>query len=346
MGSYKNCTLCPRRCGVNRESGGRGYCGETSALRLGFAGVHHGEEPPVRGAGGSGTIFVCGCNLGCVFCQNYQVSQGKKIFEKSRISCEISRIVDTDEFAEICLNLQENGAENINIVTGSHAAPSLARGMEAARKQGLVIPALWNSSGYDGEETLEILKDFVDVYLPDLKTLDPSIAARFFNAEDYPKHAAQAILKMMELQPPRFGPGRGNSRTSGVMLSGVMIRHLIIPGFLENTRQVLRWYAENCGGRALLSLMTQYTPVRIPGVNTGIPNRFVSQKEYEAVLSLLDEFAIHDGFCQELVTGANWLPDFSQANPFPSKLSVPVWHALTPAGKQNQPQQAHYRGQG
>ena len=321
MTSYKHCLLCPRYCGVDREAGQRGYCGETAALRLSFAGIHNGEEPPIRGAGGSGTIFIAGCNLGCTFCQCFQISQK-----------DMSRVVEPAEFAEICLGLQEMGAENINIVTGSHVAPAVVQGFEAARKQGLVIPAVWNSSGYDGEETLEILRDFVDVYLPDLKTLDKAVALQFSNAPDYPEHAAAAILKMMEFRELRFGQGPGKSRAPDVMLSGVMIRHLIIPGFLENTRQVIRWFAEHCNdngcGRAQLSLMTQYTPAYIPGVKSAIPNRVVSKSEYEAVLSMLDEYGITDGFCQELVSAANWLPDFSRTNPFPSGISAPLWHWL------------------
>jgi len=190
MSPYKHCLLCPKRCGVDREAGQRGFCGETKALRIAFAGIHRGEEPPVTGKGGSGTVFVSGCNLGCAFCQNYQISQ------RENGSRALGRVVDTGEFAEICLVLQNKGAGNINIVTGSHAAPALALGIEEAVKQGLYIPVLWNSSGYDGAQTLEILKDHVDVYLPDLKTLDPGIALNFFNAPDYPEHAAAAILKM------------------------------------------------------------------------------------------------------------------------------------------------------
>ena len=319
MSLYRNCLLCPRRCGVDREAGQHGYCGETSVLRLAFAGIHRGEEPPVTGKGGSGTVFVSGCNLGCAFCQNYQLSEG------------IGRAVDTGEFAEICLKLQVQGAENINIVTGSHAAPALALGIEAARKRGLYIPVLWNSSGYEGTQTLEILKDFVDVYLPDLKTLDSKLAARFFNAPDYPEHATAAILKMMEHRKLRFGQGRDVSvqetLVQETLVSGVMVRHLVIPGFLEATRQVLAWVSENCvdhcRGKALLSLMTQYTPVRPFG---NIPDRYISKDEYETVLSMLDEFGIDDGFCQELVTGSDWLPDFTRPNPFSSELSVPVWH--------------------
>jgi putative pyruvate formate lyase activating enzyme len=218
--------------------------------------------------------------------------------------------------------LQECGAENINIVTGSHAAPAIAMGVKTARKRGLRIPVLWNSSGYEGEETLEILSDLVDVYLPDLKTVDSSIAAAFFNAPDYPEHAVRAIQRMMEYR---------NLRVDKTMVSGVMVRHLVIPGFLENTRQVLRWFSENCSGRGksrgrtLLSLMTQYTPV---GTDAKIPGRYVSDDEYKAVLSMLDEFGIDDGYCQELVTGSDWLPDFTKLNPFSSELSVPVWHSV------------------
>ena len=328
---YKNCRLCPRRCGVDREVGQLGYCGESSVLRIAFAGIHRGEEPPVTGAGGSGTIFVTGCNLGCAFCQNYQIS--KQVAGKSAIG----RPVDTGEFAEICLALQAKGAENINIVTGSHAVPVIAAGIEKARKQGLFIPVLWNSSGYDGTDALTILKDFVDVYLPDLKTLDAKLAARFFNAPDYPENAKAAILKMMEYRSLSFGPGRASNE---VMVSGVMVRHLIIPGYLENTRQVLAWFSENCtdsgrsGGRgkALLSLMTQYTPVKMvpgtisaSGTSIDIPSRYLSESEYKAAISMLDEFGIDDGFCQELLTGSEWLPDFARQNPFSSELSFPVW---------------------
>jgi len=303
MVPYKNCVLCPRRCGVNRLEGQRGFCGETAALRLAFAGIHKGEEPPIIGDGGSGTIFVSGCNLGCAFCQNYQITKEG-----------IGQAVSQGKFAEICLALQERGAENINIVTGSHAAPALAIGITAARQKGLSIPVLWNSSGYDGIESLELLKDIVDVYLPDLKTLDRKIADKFFNAPDYGEHARAAILKMMEYRELRLEKS---------MLSGVMVRHLVIPGFLENTRQVLAWFAEHCKGRALLSLMTQYTPV---GTDAAVPGRYISEDEYTAVLSMLDEYGIDDGFCQELVTGSDWLPDFNRQNPFSSELSVPIWH--------------------
>ena len=310
---YKNCVLCPRRCAVNREAGLKGFCGETAEMRLVFAGIHRGEEPGITGDGGSGTMFFSGCNLGCIFCQNFQISHR-----------DLGRVITVEEFAEICLSLQEKEAENINIVTGGHLAPLIALGIEAARKQGLFVPVVWNSSAYEGAQALEILKDFVDVYMPDLKTLDTEMGGKFFGASDYPEHATKAIQKMMEFRKLRFGPGREEGMD--VMVSGVMIRHLVIPGYLENTRQVLRWFAENCKGqnKALLSLMTQYTPVRASGVE--VPGRYLLPSEYEAVFLMLNELGINDGYCQELVTGSDWLPDFNRQNPFSSKLSKPVWH--------------------
>jgi putative pyruvate formate lyase activating enzyme len=304
-GLYQNCFLCPRSCGVDRRAGVRGFCGETAELRLAAAVLHRGEEPPISGKGGSGTIFVSGCNLGCVFCQNCQISHNG-----------MGRPVSAGEFAWICLELQKKGAENINIVTGSHAIPAIARGLDAARSGGLIIPALWNSSAYESPGALELLRDRVAMYLPDLKTLDSDMAAEFFSAPDYPRTAAAAILKMAEMA--------ASSRM-------VIIRHLILPGRLESTRQVLRWFADNAKGQALLSLMTQYTPVvQAAAGNRKWPDRYLHKREYETVLGWLSEFGIEDGFCQELLTGSDWLPDFSRASPFSSELSAPVWHWREP----------------
>jgi putative pyruvate formate lyase activating enzyme len=312
---YESCRLCPRNCGVNRLAGGIGFCGENAELRIGAAVIHKGEEPSLVGKGGSGTIFISGCNLKCSFCQNYQISQGEDINTQSNVlnQASLGKTVSPQEFAEICAALCEKGAENINIVTGSHAVPGLIEGFIAMRKAGVKLPILWNSSGYDSIETLELLKDYIDIFLPDLKTLDNEIAAKFFNAPDYPDVAAAAILKMIDLMS---GKSPENVREK------VIIRHLILPGYLESTYSVLSWFADNVEDRAILSLMTQYTP--IPNRKRPMSQRYLSAEEYETVICWLEEFNIEDGFCQELVTGRDWLPDFKRHNPFSSELSVPV----------------------
>lgn len=238
----------------------------------------------------------------------------------------MGRSVSTGEFAEICLALASRGVENINIVTGTHAAPALADGLAAARKQGLVLPVLWNSSGYETGAALERVSNFVDVYLPDLKTLDPEIARRWFHAADYPQKADRALRAMLDARGELRYDGRG------VLVSGVIIRHLVIPGELYATRDVIRWFARNARGRALFSLMTQYTPPKAPSGENGRdapPDRHLNQNEYDALLSWLDEYGVDDGFLQEPVRNSLWLPDFNRVNPFSSTLSVPVWHWKT-----------------
>ena len=311
-GPYRECFLCPRACGVDRRGGKRGFCGETAELRAAAAVLHRGEEPPLAGRNGSGAIFISGCNLGCVFCQNHQISR------RPAGGAALGRALSAGEFAGICLALQDRGAENINIVTGSHAIPAIAQGLDAARDRGLRIPALWNSSAYESPAALELLKDRIDLYLPDLKTLDPELAARFFNAPDYPQTATAAILKMIDMAVTRH---------SSAVPGGVIIRHLVLPGRLDSTREVLRWFAAHARNHALLSLMTQYTPVKTPAAGSSkAPGRFLNSAEYETILGWLDELGITDGFYQELVPDDEWLPDFNRSNPFSPELAEPVWH--------------------
>jgi putative pyruvate formate lyase activating enzyme len=233
----------------------------------------------------------------------------------------------TEAFAGLCLVLQQQQAENINLVTGSHAAPALAVGIHQARSQGLSLPVLWNSSAYERPETLALMESAIDVYLPDLKTLDPVLGNRFFNAPDYPEHAEKAILWMLEKRQLRFS-------TAQSLVSGVIIRHLVLPDYLESTKAVLHWFAEKAQGKALLSVMMQYTPIlednckkkhqENPG--PGKLDRYVNTKEYEQVLGWLDAFEITEGFYQELVPDTGWLPDFNRFQPFSSELARPVWH--------------------
>jgi putative pyruvate formate lyase activating enzyme len=251
----------------------------------------------------------------------------------------MGRAVSPAEFAGITLALRDAGAENINIVTGTHAVPAIVSGLDLARDRGLNIPVLWNSSAYESEAVLDLLRDRVDVYLPDLKTLDPQVGARFFRAGDYPRHAAAAILRMLsfqgELRWKNAGPDKAPPGAASILARGVIIRHLIIPGYLESTREVIKWFNRHARGRALLSLMTQYTHCtggehgKAPGSEA--PQRYLVREEYERVMEWLTEYGIEDGFYQEPAPGRDWLPDFSRTNPFSSRLSRPIWHWKVPA---------------
>ena len=278
-------------------------------FKAALASLHFGEEPPLVGNRGSGTFFLSGCNLRCPFCQNWQISRGL-----------IGRDLTISEGADICLKLQEAGAANINFVTGSHYINQLVDVIAESRSRGLTLPILWNSSAYERIDRLEKLKPSVDIWLPDLKTVTPRWAQEIYGKESYADRAREAVLFMINSSPLSFDE-------EGMMTSGVIIRHLIIPGKLEATRKLIRWFAREGKGKALLSLLSQYTPVHIPGENRPIPEKYLSEAEYDRVLELLEEYNIDDGFIQELETGSDWLPDFREKAPFSADLARVVWKA-------------------
>jgi putative pyruvate formate lyase activating enzyme len=303
---YRSCTLCPRACHVDRTTGGEGYCGEGPRIRAACACLHFGEEPPITGAGGSGTVFFTGCTLRCGFCQNWQTS-----------ACGAGAELSPEELGTIFLLLQHRGAENVNIVTGTQFLPGIIAALRDARSRGLEIPMVWNSSGYETVETVSLLAPEVSFFLPDLKTLDPELARARLHAKDYPEQASQALLAMAQAKPLRWKDEKP--------VEGTIVRHLVLPGCLDQTRDALAWYRDNLHGRALLSLMFQYTP--IPGRELPPPfDRMVTREEHEKALSMLEELGIDDGFYQEPVPDSAWLPDFSRPRPFSSELSRMVWH--------------------
>jgi putative pyruvate formate lyase activating enzyme len=286
-------------------------------MRIAWAGLHKGEEPPLIGEHGSGTIFFSGCTLKCGSCQNCQIShQG------------LGREVSKAQLREMMLWLQERGAANINLVTASHFVPSIVDCVAGARKQGLSIPLVWNSSGYEQPSTLDLLRETVDVYLPDCKTLDVRVSRLLMGAQDYPAVARAAVMKMVTDKPLIVEEGK--------IRQGVVVRHLVLPGLLDQSRQVLEWIATSFQDRALLSLMFQYTPVSSTEVRSEggrqsrkpepVLRRRVSRREYEEVLACLDELGIEDGYFQEPAQSDDWLPDFTRANPFPEGQAVPLWH--------------------
>lgn len=310
---YKNCTQCPRNCGIDRFSQYVGFCREPADLRIAFAGLHFGEEPLITVKGGSGTIFFTGCTLRCKFCQNYQISQDG-----------YGRPVSCDEFVSICHKLQNAGAENINLVTGSHHIPVIADYLAAARKDGITIPFCWNSSAYEKIETLELLKGLVTIWLPDFKTLDKKLSKQLFDAEDYPEVCSAAIKWMIENNPLDIRETEdGNEK----MYQGVIIRHLFLPGKFAETADALQWLKENADGRACISLMNQYTPIPAKkGKIKEFEDRLVTKQEDEDIQDLIEAYDFDYLFYQELSDDTSWLPDFTRPQPFSNKLAKPLWH--------------------
>lgn len=327
---YSSCRQCPRNCGTDRKSK-TGFCGEHKDIRIASACLHFGEEPLITVFGGSGTIFFTGCTLGCSFCQNYQISQQG-----------MGRKVSKDEFVRICLELQSAGAENINLVTASHLIPLLAEYLAEVKNAGVKIPFCWNSSAYEKIESLELLKNLVTVWLPDLKTLNGGVSRQLFKAENYPKAAKDAVLWMIKNNPLKIETVSGIDRetkqkvTKEKITGGVIIRHLFLPGRFEDTADVLEWLKNNADKKAVISLMSQYTPVpfkeaeenlkkRLDSLSM-IENRLVSKQEDYDLKDLIDAFDFDFLFYQDLTDDTQWLPDFNRVQPFSNALAKPVWH--------------------
>lgn len=323
---YEKCNLCPRECGVNRINNPAGFCMDSSKIKIASACLHFGEEPPITVFAGSGTIFITGCNLRCAFCQNYQISQQG-----------MGKEVSTKEFADICLDLQAANAENINIVTGSHEVPALAQGIALAKEKGLSIPVCWNSSAYEKTETLKLLLNLVDIWLPDLKTINSELSQKLFKSKDYPERAKEAILFMLENSPLKLetvtSPA-GEKRKK--MKSGVIVRHLFLPGRMDDTILTLEWLKNNVDSKGFISLMSQYTPVPFKEGQTeskerqksllSLSNRVVSSEEFEDLQDILIAYDFKNIFYQELEQDTSWLPDFSRVQPFSNHLARPIWH--------------------
>ena len=294
-------------CRVDRLAGGVGLCGQTNAVRVACAGLHFGEEPPISGKLGSGTVFFSGCTLRCSFCQNWQISHNG-----------LGDGVSPETLADIFMALERDGAANINLVTGTPFVPGIISALHTAKSRGMALPVLWNTSGYESRETLTLLNNVVDVYLADIKTLDPDLSRSLFSAADYPGVAQRAATFMTESKGLVYRNGEDSE-----LLKGVIIRHLVLPGHLDSTRQTLPWFRANLYPKALLALMFQYTPI---APSRSQPARRIFRQEYDLVCSWLDELGIEDGFVQEYETDKSWLPDFTRPRPFPSQLFSGVWH--------------------
>lgn len=270
------CTLCPRRCGAERTAeGGGGFCRMPGGLRVARAMLHHWEEPPISGQNGAGTVFFSGCTLGCVYCQNGDISAGG-----------FGKDISTARLREIFEELIAQGAHNIELVTPTHFLPWILPALTPR----LPVPVVYNCGGYERVETLRALEGLVDVYLPDLKYADGALAAELSGAADYFPVACEAIREMFRQVGPYV-------LEDGLLTRGVVIRHLVLPGYLDNTRRVLDWIAETFApGDVLVSLMSQYTPT---ANMTGRLARRVTAAEYRAAADYMRNCGITDGFVQE-----------------------------------------------
>lgn len=289
----RSCTLCPRSCGVDRLNGQQGFCREDARIFVARAALHMWEEPCISGEEGSGTVFFSGCNLGCIFCQNHEISGGKA-----------GKEISVPRLAEIFLELQEKRANNINLVTAAHYVPQTAEALVLARKQGLQIPVVYNSSGYEKAETLKMLEDLVDIYLPDFKYMDEKSALEYAHAGDYAEVAKEAVKEMVR----QVGTAVFDERE--IMQKGVIVRHLMLPGHLSESKRIVRYLYETYGDTIFISMMNQYTPMEHLKEHPKL-GRKLRKKEYDALLDYAIDLGVENGFFQEGETAKeSFIPPF------------------------------------
>lgn len=291
-----DCVLCSRACHVNRLAGQTGYCGQTAELMAARASLHYWEEPCISGTSGSGTVFFSGCNLRCVFCQNHNIALGKA-----------GRVIAPEHLAEIFLQLQEQGANNINLVTPTHFLPQIVIALEQAKQQGLHLPIVYNTGSYESPEALRHLEGLVDIYLPDLKYFSPELSTAYSHAPDYFETACAAISEMYR----QVGDSVIDEDT-GLMQHGMIVRHLLLPGQTKDSKKILRYLHETYGDHIYISIMNQYTP--LPQVaDIEVLNRTVTPEEYDRVLRFAERIGIERGFRQEgTAASESFIPEFDE----------------------------------
>lgn len=288
-----SCTLCPRECHAKRSDGMQGYCRAGNDLLVARAALHMWEEPCISGSKGSGTVFFSGCAMGCLFCQNAEIALG-----------QFGKAISPSRLADIFLKLQEQGAANINLVTAGHYIPQVIEALDISKKQGLFIPIVYNSSGYEKADTLHMLDGYVDIYLPDFKYMDSALSKKYSNAENYSYFAKEAIAEMVRQAPiPVF-------EEQGMMTKGVIVRHLILPAHTKDSMSILHYLHTTYGSQIYISIMNQYTPM--PRMrNDPDLSRKVTAREYNRVMEFAFELGIENGFIQEGDTASeSFIPDF------------------------------------
>lgn len=290
----KNCTLCPRNCHADRTNGKRGYCRVTDELIVARAALHMWEEPCISGEEGSGAVFFSGCTMGCVYCQNFNITNGST-----------GRKITIERLSDIFIELQNEGANNINLVTPSHYVFQIIEALDKAKNKGLHLPVVYNTNGYEKVETLELLEGYVDIYLPDFKYFNSDIGKRYSNCSDYFSCASTALEEMVRQRPnPVFDD-------TGMMKKGVVVRHLMLPGYLEDSKNIIRYLYETFKDHIYISIMSQYTPLQNVSAFPEI-NKKIDEKEYAELVDYAINLGVENGFIQEGETASeSFIPDFN-----------------------------------
>jgi len=324
LSHYKACELCPRRCGVDRTTNQLGFCGEGAHLRIATIEAHLGEEPPISGKNGSGTVFFSGCPLRCLFCQNYQISQ-----EGMGREWTLQEVVD-----RLTALYEHEGIHNVNFVTPDHFLPHIVAVVRSLRERGIRIPMVYNLSGYQRLESLRLIEPVADIYLPDFKYADAALARCLSQSADYATVALEALCEMVHQKGFLDTFVREDEDETGTVgvgdlsvpaREGVLVRHLILPGQVQNSLQVLSMLFVEFGRELPISLMSQYVPVRQFPLGSPL-NRRVTRDEFQAVFRHAQELGFRDLFAQypEEVAGEvqPFLPDFHAVNPFPGNMKT------------------------
>ena len=293
MQELEKCKICPHNCGVNRLNGNIGRCKSNGNIKLAMASIHNFEEPCISGENGSGTVFFSNCNMNCVFCQNYKISQQG-----------LGREISIEELAEIFIDEQNKNAENINLVTPTMYVYHIIEAIKIAKNKGLKIPIVYNSNGYENVETIKKLKGYIDIYLPDLKYYDDDLAFKYLGVKNYFENATSAIKEMYNQV------GSPVLDENGMMKKGLIIRHLVLPNNLQNSKEVLKWINDNIDKNVFVSVMAQYFPTNRAKEFPEI-NRKLTKEEYEEIENYLYSLDLDNGYIQELGEHEEeYVPDF------------------------------------
>lgn len=297
----RHCALCPRRCGVNRPAGETGFCRTKLICRIAAALPHYGEEPPISGSKGAGTIFFSSCNLRCVYCQNYQISHLNQGFD-----------ITSEELAMKFLSLQNEGCHNLELVSPSHQIVGILKAIQIAVQEGFQLPIVYNTNGYEELETLKMLDGIVDIYLPDFKYFQDEMAEKYSSVSDYVENTKIAIKEMFR----QVGYLKVNE--DGIAIKGLIIRHLVLPQNISGTIKILKWIAEDLSPEVHISLMAQYYPIYKAKLYPEI-NRRITDIEYEMAIDFAEALGLNNVWIQDLTSAPHYVPDFQMEDPFDIK---------------------------